>query len=52
MGVALSEIHRGLKMMPMERYLIFYRIEHQNIEVVRVLHSAQEWREILSGSVD
>jgi toxin ParE1/3/4 len=49
MGVLQTELHHGLRLLPVENYLIFYRSTEDEIEIVRVLHSARDWREILVG---
>lgn len=30
---------------PFNRWLVFYRLEPQHVVILRVLHSAQDWRE-------
>ncbi len=42
MGRAREELAEGLRSFPVSRYIIFYRPMPQNIEIVRVLHSARD----------
>lgn len=46
-GMARDDIRPGMRMLAFGRYLILYRIEAQEVEVVRVLHGARRWRELL-----
>ena len=50
MGVAITEVQHGVSMVPVERYLVFYEKHAQEIRIFRVLHSAREWRTILTSS--
>jgi toxin ParE1/3/4 len=41
-GRVRDELLAGLRSLPFERYMIFYREIHNGVEVVRVLHSARD----------
>ena len=41
----LREIRFWVLPPPYNRWLVFYRIEAETVVIVRVLHSAQNWRE-------
>lgn len=47
MGVELLDIKKGLRYFPVKPYLIFYQIDDEVLSIVRVLHSAREWQELL-----
>ncbi len=51
-GVALPEIHVDARMLPVERYIVFYRVENDIPVIVRVLHSARNWQEFLPAHFD
>jgi toxin ParE1/3/4 len=42
MGREREELAPGLRSFPFRRYLIFYRLFAGGIEIVRVLHAAQD----------
>lgn len=46
-GVDRSDIRRGLRLFPVRNYLIIYRATKHGIEIVRVLHGAQQWESFL-----
>jgi len=47
-GVARNELRPGLRMLPAGRYLILYTaLDDGTVEIVRVLHSARQWRDLL-----
>lgn len=52
MGRALSEVHADLHYMPVGNYLVFYRMRAPDIHILRVLHSARSWQQILMESFD
>jgi toxin ParE1/3/4 len=41
MGKARADLAPGLRMFPMQEYLIFYRPVEDGIEIVRVLHGSR-----------
>ncbi len=47
MGVARPDVRPGLRMFPVGNYLILYREIEQGAEIVRVLHGARQWQELL-----
>lgn len=47
MGRERDELAVGLRSFPLRRYLIFYRVIDNGIEIVRVLHSARDIETIL-----
>ena len=47
MGVARPDIRRGLRMMPFGNYLILYERAPDGADIVRVLHGARQWQELL-----
>lgn len=46
-GVARPEIREGLRVLPAGRYLILYRETGEGAEIVRVVHGARQWQELL-----
>ena len=49
-GVAKDEYADGLRMLPHEKYLIFFSINEQGVLIERVLHSARNIKEALNQS--
>ncbi|QGM96697.1 type II toxin-antitoxin system RelE/ParE family toxin [Methylocystis parvus] len=47
MGVARPEIRPDLRTFPVGNYLIAYREAGLDVEIVRILHGARQWRELL-----
>ncbi len=42
MGIDRDELLPNLRSFPVERHIIFYRLEIEQIEVIRVLHGRQD----------
>jgi toxin ParE1/3/4 len=42
LGRLRDEFAPGLRCFPVDRYLIFYRVREDNIEIARVLHGARD----------
>lgn len=42
LGLTRDELSAGLRSFPLERYVIFYRAIPNDIDVVRLLHSARD----------
>lgn len=42
LGRPRTELMDDLRSFPIERYIIFYRIVPQGVEIIRVLHSARD----------
>jgi len=49
-GRTRSELARNLRSFPVGRYIIFYRLGRDVVEIVRVLHSARDIYAIFPGS--
>jgi toxin ParE1/3/4 len=47
MGVARFDVRPGLRMLPAGNYLILYREIDDGAEIVRVIHGARQWQELL-----
>ena len=47
LGVAPRDARRDLRMFPVGNYLILYRPIEVGVEIVRVLHGARRWRDLL-----
>jgi toxin ParE1/3/4 len=47
MGVAKPSIRPGLRMLPAGSYLILYQEVDKGVEIVRVLHGARQWQDLL-----
>jgi toxin ParE1/3/4 len=47
MGVARPEIRPDLRMFTMGNYLILYRAIENGAEIIRVVHGARLWQELL-----
>jgi toxin ParE1/3/4 len=52
MGRARDELAEGLRSFPVGRYVIFYRILSEGIEIVRVLHGARDLAPIFLPDVE
>lgn len=48
MGRARDQLAPGLKSFPVGKYLVFYRIVADGIELVRVLHGARDLKALFS----
>ena len=49
MGRSREDLAEGLRGFPFESYLILYRVQDRNIEIVRVLHAARDIEKALSS---
>ena len=47
MGVAKPYIRSGLRMLPAGSYLILYQEVDKGVEIVRVIHGARQWQDLL-----
>ncbi|MGL5114236.1 MAG: type II toxin-antitoxin system RelE/ParE family toxin [Beijerinckiaceae bacterium] len=47
MGVARFDLRPNLRMFPVGSYLILYQEIGGGVEIVRVLHGARQWQELL-----
>jgi toxin ParE1/3/4 len=47
MGVERPDVRKGLRLFPVGRYLILYESTPDGVEVVRVLHGARQWQDLL-----
>lgn len=47
MGVARSDVQPGLRMFPAGKYLILYQETDDGAEIVRIIHGARQWQELL-----
>lgn len=47
MGVAHDDVRPGLRLFPVGRYLVLYRLDGPHVEIVRVIHGARQWQELL-----
>ena len=47
-GRSLDELKPGLRYLRHEQhYFVFYRVEEQRVEIVRILHQRRDWRRLL-----
>jgi toxin ParE1/3/4 len=46
-GVGLPDIHPEYRYFPVQPYLVIYRVDEKTLTVLRILHGAREWRELL-----
>ena len=46
-GVARADVRPDLRMLPVGNYLILYRQVADDAEIVRVLHGARQWQDLL-----
>ncbi|MCW3052025.1 MAG: plasmid stabilization system [Chthonomonadales bacterium] len=51
-GRSREELQAGLRSLPIEKYVIFYRAHYDRIEIVRVLHGAQDITGVFSSEAD
>lgn len=47
MGVARFDVRPNLRVLPVGNYLILYQEVAEGVEIVRVLHGARLWQELL-----
>jgi toxin ParE1/3/4 len=47
LGARREDVVAGLRLFPVGRYLILYRRSGPDIEVLRVLHGARQWQDLL-----
>ena len=47
MGTARSDVNPDLRMSPIGNYLILYQQIGPDVEIVRVIHGARHWQELL-----
>ena len=47
MGVARPEVRPNLRSFPAGNYLILYQQVGQDSEIVRVIHGARQWQDLL-----
>jgi toxin ParE1/3/4 len=47
MGAPRPEVRPGLRMHPVGRYLILYVHDDETLEIVRVLHAARRWEDLI-----
>lgn len=47
MGAARFDVQPGLRMFPAGKYLILYREVDDGAEIVRIIHGARQWQELL-----
>lgn len=48
MGRRRDELRKGLRSFPIKKYVVFYFVTGNSVEIVRVLHGAQDIDSILS----
>ncbi len=46
-GVARPDVRPDMRMLPVGNYLILYRQVADDAEIVRVLHGARQWQDLL-----
>lgn len=46
-GVSRDDVRPGLRTFPVGRYLILYRAIGDDAEIVRVVHGARQWQDLL-----
>jgi toxin ParE1/3/4 len=46
-GVARPEVRPGLRSLPIGHYLILYRQTDEGAEIIRVVHGARQWEDLL-----
>lgn len=47
LGTGYEEIRAGLRLFPVRNYLILYRRIGSGVEIVRVIHGARQWQNLL-----
>jgi toxin ParE1/3/4 len=48
MGRKRDDLARGLRSVPVEKYLIFYRLVKNDIRIVRILHASRNLEQIFT----
>lgn len=47
MGVSIGSVRRNIRMISFGSYLILYREIKSDIEIIRVVHGARKWQDLL-----
>jgi len=47
MGIARPEIRPALRTLPFGSYIIAYRATEHGVEIVRIIHGARKWQDLL-----
>ncbi len=47
MGVARPEVRPGLRTFPVGNYLLLYQQVGQDAEIIRLIHGARQWQDLL-----
>ena len=48
LGVARDEIRPGLRLWPANKHLLLYRMDGNEVEIVRVIDGRRRWEQVLS----
>jgi toxin ParE1/3/4 len=48
LGVPKPELGPHVRMLVMGSYLVFYEADTKGVEILRIMHGARDWQEILS----
>ena len=46
-GISYYEVRKNMRTLPFGKYLILYRFNKTDVEIVRVFHGAQEWKNLI-----
>lgn len=46
-GARRDDAMPGLRIFPVGRYLVVYRLDVSDIEILRILHGARQWQDLL-----
>jgi toxin ParE1/3/4 len=48
LGVPKPELGPNVRMLVLGNYLVFYETDANSVEILRIVHGARNWQEILS----
>jgi toxin ParE1/3/4 len=51
LGVPKAELGPNVRMLVVGTYLVFYETDANSVEILRIMHGARDWQEILSPEV-
>lgn len=49
LGVPKPELGPNVRMLVVGSYLVFYEVGLNGVEIIRIMHGARDWQEILSA---
>jgi toxin ParE1/3/4 len=51
LGAPKRELGPDVRMLVVGNYLIFYEIDENSVQILRIMHGARDWQEVLSPEI-